>query len=194
MNRSWFLDTRPAWPAKTLAFRKHLPPGSEFVVPQKDLAGLMDGTVGFQAVLGTALPINVADHVHKLFAYPYGCLEQTTSGLFPHVILNSDQMSGLGITTGSKGETEKKIRIGIQRLMEKQKSSGGFGLWSANSPEAFWLTAYVTDFLLHAREAGFQVPTMGLSRAVERLLAYVKRPGTVSTQLASWPGGGFGPK
>jgi len=73
----------------------------------------------------------------------------------------------------------EKITMGIQRLLEKQKSTGGFGLWSAESGEDFWLTAYVTDFLLNARDAGYEVPLGPLSKALDRLLLYVRRGGTV---------------
>ena len=52
----------------------------------------------------------------------------------------------------------------------------------ADSPEDFWLTAYVTDFLINARDAGYSVPLDALSRALDRLLRYVRRPGTVTSQ------------
>lgn len=179
IKRSWFIETRPAYPAISRIFRPSLSKGETFEIKPNQLKSLISGTIGVQAVLSATPPINITEHVNQLNAYPYGCLEQTTSGVYPHVLLSASDFARLGIKQSSPEETEKKIKIGIQRLLEKQKSSGGFGLWSANSPESYWLTAYVTDFFLHAGQAGFEVPPKRLEKTLERLAVYVKRPGTV---------------
>ena len=36
----------------------------------------------------------------------------------------------------------------IERLLGMQRYNGSFGLWGADGQEEYWLTAYVTDFLL----------------------------------------------
>jgi uncharacterized protein YfaS (alpha-2-macroglobulin family) len=46
----------------------------------------------------------------------------------------------------------------VTRLATRQTGSGSFGLWSAYDGGSLWLSAYVTDFLLRAREKGFEVP------------------------------------
>ncbi len=47
----------------------------------------------------------------------------------------------------------------VARLVNRQSGSGSFGLWSAYGDDgSLWLSAYVTDFLLRAREKGFEVP------------------------------------
>ena len=45
---------------------------------------------------------------------------------------------------------------------------------SSDGEEEYWLTAYVTDFLLRAREQGFAVPAEALQRANARLLRYLQ--------------------
>lgn len=179
LNRAWFLDTRPAYPATTKVFRSHLSPGETFDIKPSQMNNLIKQTIGVQAVISAFPPINLSDHIRHLNAYPYGCLEQTTSGIYPHVILNTSDITALGFTGQSPEETNKKVQLGIQRLMEKQKATGGFGLWSANSPESYWLTAYVTDFLLHAKQAGYKVPPKALTKALDRLKIYVKRSATI---------------
>lgn len=91
-------------------------------------------------------PLNLARYIRELQAYPYGCLEQTTSGLYPSLYTNAAQLKALGI----KGDTDDKRRaaidIGISRLLQMQRDDGGFALWDKNGPEEYWLTAYVTDF------------------------------------------------
>ena len=47
-------------------------------------------------------------------------------------------------------------------------------MWGADGEEEYWLTAYVTDFLLRARDQGFAVPPEALKKASERLLRYVQ--------------------
>lgn len=177
--KSWFLETRSPYPPLTRNWKKMLAPGELFTLDRSALESLVSGTVAVQAGLGTDPPINLADHVSRLMAYPYGCLEQTVSGLFPHVLLSKDQFDKLGVASGTSEVTAKKISIGIQRLMEKQKSSGGFGLWSAKSPESPWLTAYATHFMAEANDAGYEVPESAVKKAIQRLTGYVRRPTTI---------------
>lgn len=146
------------------------------------LKNLIADTVTVEVTMDSRPAINVADHVKYLNAYPYGCLEQITSGIYPHVLMGRADFAALGITSGSDRERMEKVSLGIQRLLEKQKATGGFGLWQADSPEDFWLTAYVSDFLINAREAGYVVPVDALSKALDRLLRYVRRSGTVTSQ------------
>ncbi len=177
--RNWFLDSRPAYPAISQVFRSLLNPGETFEIEPLKMEDLIKSKIGIQAVISAFPPINLSDHIQQLSAYPYGCLEQTVSGIYPYVILNGSDFEALGFPGQSDEKTNKKIQLGIQRLMEKQKTSGGFGLWSSKSPESYWLTAYVTDFLLHAGQAGYKVPRVGLTRALDRLHMYVKRPTTI---------------
>jgi len=179
LSRTWFLDTRPAYPATTQVFRSLLNPGETFDLKPSQMDSLIKEKIGIQAVISTFPPINLSEHIQQLNAYPYGCLEQTVSGIYPHVILNASDFEALGFFGQSHEKTNKKVQLGIQRLMEKQKTSGGFGLWSSKSPESYWLTAYVTDFLLHARQAGFKVPKAGLTKALDRLYVYIKRSTTI---------------
>jgi len=99
--------------------------------------------------------------------------------LFPHVLLTEAQFADLGVKTSSSGERLKKINLGIQRLMEKQKSAGGFGFWNSKSPESAWLTAYATHFLINANDAGFEVPRSAVKKAIGRLMVYVRRPNAI---------------
>ena len=48
------------------------------------------------------------------------------------------------------------------------------GLWGADGQEEYWLTAYITDFLLRARDQGYAVPRQALQQASQRLMRYVQ--------------------
>jgi uncharacterized protein YfaS (alpha-2-macroglobulin family) len=49
-----------------------------------------------------------------------------------------------------------------------QSSSGSFGLWSPGHGD-WWLDSYVTDFLIRARELGYDVPDLALGQALDNL-------------------------
>ena len=124
--------------------------------------------------LSSRPPLNLGEQIRALKAYPYGCLEQTTSGLYPSLYADSATLEKLGLEGEPEEQRRRSIEIGIERLLGMQRYNGSFGLWSKESEEEFWLTAYVTDFLLRAREQGFAVPPEALEKANERLLRYLQ--------------------
>lgn len=178
-RRRWFLDTRPAFPGQTRIWVKTLRPGTSFEIIPDMLEGLIPDTIYVRAAMDSRPPINIGEHIEKLFAYPYGCLEQTTSGIYPHVILSAADFARLNLAAQPDEERQRQVERGIRRLMEKQKPSGGFGLWDTQSPEDAWLSAYAADFLINARQAGFSIPDSIVSNAVSRLKAYVRRQGSL---------------
>ena len=125
-------------------------------------------------------PLNLARYIRELKAYPYGCLEQTASGLFPSLYTNAAQLKALGIVGDSDEKRRAAVDIGISRLVQMQRDNGGFALWDKNGSEEYWLTAYVMDFLVRANEQGYSVPVEVINRGNERLLRYLQDPGMMS--------------
>jgi uncharacterized protein YfaS (alpha-2-macroglobulin family) len=180
LERSWQIGVRPPYPAETRYFRASLEPGKSWRLP-KDVAGHFDPQ-GTEMVVGLSSrpPLDLATHIQQLIAYPYGCLEQTASGLYPSIYADPAALKTLGI----KGEPEEtrlaRISVGITRLAGMQRDNGGFGLWNRNGEEEYWLTVYATDFLLRARERGFSVPERVLENALERLTQYLHSEHVIS--------------
>jgi uncharacterized protein YfaS (alpha-2-macroglobulin family) len=58
----------------------------------------------------------------------------------------------------------------IARLAGMQAPNGGFSLWGNLAEYQYWLSAYISNFLLDAREQGFDVPPEVEKRALEFLL------------------------
>ncbi len=133
-------------------------------------------TAGLEARLAISSrpPINLGEQIRALKAYPYGCLEQTTSGLYPSLYADAATLKRLGVEAEPDEQRKRSIELGIERLLSMQRYNGSFGLWGADSDEEYWLTAYVSDFLLRAREQGFGVPEEALKKANERLLRYLQ--------------------
>ncbi len=173
-SREWTLGVRPAWPAQLQHFRTVLK-GEGWSLPPGTLAAFEPTGLEALLALSSRPPLNLGEQIRALKAYPYGCLEQTTSGLFPSLYADAASLRRLGLEGEPDAQRRKSIELGIERLLGMQRPSGGFGLWSAESEEEHWLTAYVGDFLLRAREQGFAVPDAALKRATDRLLGYLQQ-------------------
>ena len=76
------------------------------------------------------------------------------------------------------------MEIGISRLLQMQRDDGGFSLWDKNGPEEYWLSAYVTDFLVRASEQGYSVPVEALNNANSRLLRYLQDPAVMAVRYS----------
>ena len=107
--------------------------------------------------------------------YEYPCTEQLVSRAMPYAIMPSSQILG---TTFQ--DSEKHILETINTLKNRQNNDGSFALWAGDanngetqySPDTANLTAYVTEFLTIARDAGFDIPHEMLSRAVDYLRTF----------------------
>ncbi|HSX72282.1 MAG TPA: alpha-2-macroglobulin family protein, partial [Pseudomonas sp.] len=172
-SREWRIGVRSAWPAQHTRLRSVLQ-GDSWQLPAGTLAAFEPA--GREALLSVSSrpPLNLAEQIQALKAYPYGCLEQTTSGLYPSLYADSATLEKLGLEGEPEEQRRRSIEIGIERLLGMQRYNGSFGLWGSDGEEEFWLTAYVTDFLLRAREQGFAVPPEALEKASERLLRYLQ--------------------
>ncbi|RPE02287.1 alpha-2-macroglobulin family protein [Candidatus Pantoea deserta] len=184
-QRSWKIGVRPAYPAQTLSVDGEIAAGQNWQVAASAFSGLQPETLSGQLSLSNQPPLNIARYISELYAYPYGCLEQTASGIWPSVFTNHAQLTAMGIKTSSDEARRAAVDTGIARLAGMQRGNGSFGLWSKESEEEFWLTAYVTDFLLRASEAGYSVPQEVIPRAAERLLRYLQDPAQIETRWSS---------
>src|SRR5690606_15668788 len=172
-TREWRIGVRSAWPAQQTHLRSVLQ-GQPWQLPAGTLAAFEPA--GREALLSVSSrpPLNLAEQIRELRAYPYGCLEQTASGLFPALYADSATLKQLGLDGEPDEQRRRAIEIGIERLLGMQRYNGGFALWNAEGEEEHWLTAYVTDFLLRAREQGFAVSPQALEKATARLLRYLQ--------------------
>ncbi|MCY1497621.1 putative lipoprotein YfhM [compost metagenome] len=172
-QREWQFGVRPAYPAQLKSFRAVLK-GEPWSLPAGTLAAFEAAGREARLSVSSRPPLSLAEQIRALEAYPYGCLEQTTSGLYPSLYADSASLQRLGLKGEADAVRKRKIELGIERLLGMQRYNGSFALWSADGDEEYWLTAYVTDFLLRAREQGFGVPAEALQKASQRLLRYLQ--------------------
>lgn len=115
--------------------------------------------------VGSVAKFDMPGLLAQLDRYPYGCAEQTVSKALPLLYVNS-VATKLGIATDTTLKT--KVQAAVDRVFEMQDSTGAFGAWGPAN-EDMWLTSYVTDFLIRAKESGYVVNPRGLSMAFDRL-------------------------
>ena len=109
-----------------------------------------------------------------LLKYPYGCVEQTSSGVLALAALRGLIHQGL-IPGISMDETDKFLKKGIERILNMQTDSGGFGYWPGNIRPDRWGTLYAATALTFAHRSGYPVPVDRMSKAMAYLEEQVKK-------------------
>ena len=99
-------------------------------------------------------PINLEKRMKYLIAYPHGCIEQTTSSVFPQLYLSDIA----DISAERKAEIEHNVKAAIERLSSFQLTSGGFAYWPGLQDVDEWGTNYAGHFLVEAVKKGYVVP------------------------------------
>jgi uncharacterized protein YfaS (alpha-2-macroglobulin family) len=112
--------------------------------------------------------LRLSKALRYLLAYPYGCVEQTSSGVLPLSALRGLIKDSL-IADITKEETDKFLKPGIERLLSMQTESGGFGYWPGDIQPHPWGTIYATSALTHAKLAGFEIPHERMNMAMQYL-------------------------
>ena len=169
-----YLDIRSPNPLTTRYQNRVLQPGESWSVTAMPfgLAGTNNGTLEISSVP----PLNLDARLRFLIQYPHGCLEQTTSSVFPQLYLPSL----LTLETRRKRQIEENVRAAIERLRFFQLANGAFSYWPGGSggfgggqPDSYesWASTYATHFLIEAEKAGYTLPSALRSGAVRALKA-----------------------
>ena len=126
----------------------------------------ISGTNKATLEVSTLPPLNLGKRLHYLIHYPYGCVEQTTSSVFPQLYLSNL----LDLTGSEKEETERNIKAGIQRLRLFQRPSGGMSYWPGDNEDNEWASNYAGHFLVEAEMKGYSLPQgmLGQWKAFQR--------------------------
>jgi len=98
-------------------------------------------------------PMNLQKRLDYLIEYPHGCIEQTTSAVFPQLVLN--QL--MDLDEYSRARVDRNIKSGIARILNFQTSEGGFSYWPGQNESDEWGTNYAGHFLLEAQDRGYIV-------------------------------------
>jgi uncharacterized protein YfaS (alpha-2-macroglobulin family) len=145
------LDIRNPNPPVTSVSEITLAPGQQWntVANAIGVAATSTGVVEI-----SSLPsMNLQKRLDYLIEYPHGCIEQTTSAVFPQLVLN--QLTDLD--EYKKSLVEKNVKAGIARMQNFQRPDGGFSYWPGGGESDEWGSNYAGHFLVEAQANGFFV-------------------------------------
>ena len=97
--------------------------------------------------------LNLKKRLQYLIDYPHGCIEQTTSAVFPQLVLK--QLTDLN--DFQKASVDRNIKAGIGKLLNFQRPDGGFSYWPGEPQSDDWGSSYAGHFLIEALNNGYIV-------------------------------------
>ena len=146
------IEIRNPNPVTTNVQEKALKVGEEWSVDYElfGTTGTNEGVIEVSNII----PVNLDKRLKYLIRYPYGCIEQTVSSIFPQLYLSD--LTELSPTKIKR--IEKNIQRGIERLSLFQLHNGAMSYWPGSNSESRWGSVYAHHFLLEAKEKGYFIP------------------------------------
>jgi len=146
------LAVRSSAPRISEQITRSIDPGNNIsiVLPDEGLEGSNRATLNIQR----RPDIRLTHRILWLIRYPYGCIEQTISAVFPQLYLTEF----IPKSREAKQDIDKNINGAISRLRKFQMSSGGFIYWPGGNHISDWGTSYAGHFLIEAQKLGYNVP------------------------------------
>lgn len=116
-------------------------------------------------------PLNLDHRMRYLLRYPHGCVEQTTSSVFPQLYVGEM----IELEDKKQGDITYNVKAGIDRLKRFQTNDGGFAYWPGERETSNWGTNYAGHFLLEAKKLGYPVSSIMMNRWQEYQSRIAKR-------------------
>ena len=151
------LPVRPAAPWVTTATTIRLAPGEKKTIPNP--SATMPETTRRTFVVSASPVAQLASALSYLVEYPYGCLEQTVSRVFPLVtaggLLNTLPVRETSVAADAK----TMVDAGIRRVCTMIRSND-FSMWpdTKTPPWDREVSLVAAHFLVEANASGFAVP------------------------------------
>ncbi len=98
--------------------------------------------------------MDFSKRMQYLIQYPHGCVEQTTSSVFPQLFMPDV----FDLTAQRKQEIDQNIKDGIKRLGLFQTNDGGMSYWIGERESNDWGTSYSGHFMIEAEKKGYKLP------------------------------------
>lgn len=146
------LDVRTPNPKVTEGTEMVIEPGKEWdtEISFKGIAGTNKATIEFSSIPSMGLE----KRLDYLIQYPHGCIEQTTSSVFPQLFV----MNLMDMKESQKLKVSNNIKAGLKRLQLFQTANGGFSYWPGEGYDSEWGSNYAGHFLIEAEKQGYSLP------------------------------------
>ncbi len=155
-------------------------PDSWSKIPWNDV-----GPQEVQAVLTlTGSPfLRLSRALNYLLTYPYGCVEQTASGVMALAALSQAINDGL-VPGVDAAKVKKYLRAGVGRLLSLQLPSGGFAYWPGHTQVHPWGSVYAAVALALSAKQGLDLGADALKTAQSYLVSQIRSPNPPATLKA----------
>ncbi|HVP85774.1 MAG TPA: alpha-2-macroglobulin [Rhizomicrobium sp.] len=163
LTHSWPIEVRSPQLDLVNESMAALPAGKSFTANKTLIANVVPSTANIALTISATAPgySNVAGQLRWLSKYPYGCIEQTTSGAMPLLYFNDvAKLAGL---PGDEA-LHDRIQNAIDRVLDMQNYGGDFGMWGPGSNADPWVSVFALDFVSQAKSKGYVVPDEALRR------------------------------
>lgn len=147
------IDVRNPNPRMTEAKEAIVDPGKSWTIDYVPVG--ITGTNSGVLEISSIPPLNLGERLEYLLRYPHGCIEQTTSAVFPQLYL--DEV--VELTENQRGIAKENITIAVNKMRDFQTSSGGFAYWPGDQYPSEWGSNYAGHFLLEAESKGYTLPS-----------------------------------
>ena len=145
-------EVRTPNPELVKVYDKVLKPGDSWAQAVNNIG--LEGTNDLLVEVSSIPSINLEERLSYLIQYPHGCVEQTTSSVFPQLYLS--EVMDLSVKLQNK--IKDNVQKGVNRLRTFTTSSGGLSYWPGGYEANEWGTIYATHFLVLAKKKGYNVP------------------------------------
>ena len=151
---------------------------AEFNLP----ANLREDSSEFMVTVSPFPALKFANGLRYLIQYPHGCLEQTTSRVFP-LLYFSELARLIEPTLAEDGKVAHYINAGISKLESLiMPYYHDFAYWPNGTSVNNWSSIYATHFLVEARKVGYEVTTRVYNQMLEGLRQQAKQGRNLNAQ------------
>lgn len=169
LTRDFEVTVRPAWPAVRRGSAEQLTTATTVNFGPNLFDGLIAESAVAQINIASVPPLPFSESIKGLIEYPYGCIEQTTSRLWPLVNLDAATARKYGLEPLDEDTRTRMVEVGFSRIAAMQTERGQFSFWPGEGWADPQMTAYVADILITAQQNGLTIPETVLEKALTRL-------------------------